>query len=163
MMLSLKPIIARIAEKPSGFDGNWFRKVGGAAEYSQATGEKLPLPMAWVVRSSDPAKPIGFGAADVQIGLDVVIAIANARTRDVGMVDDELLKYRKAVLALLLGFEPPGAVKPMEWLGGTVVDYTDCGLYYRDRYQLSAVVTNYLADPAVPGDFTLDKNTWPNI
>ena len=154
-MLSLKPLIALLAAKPADFNGHWFRKLGGAAEYAQLRGEKLPLPMAWVVRFSDPATPVGFAAADVVIAFDVVIAVENVRTRDSGETDDMLLAYRKAVEVLLLGHQPDGAIKPIEWLGGAVVDYTDGELYYRDRYQLSAVVTNYLPDPVINVGLTL--------
>lgn len=146
-MLSLSPIIALLQPKPADFSGKWFRKVGGAAEYAQARKEALPLPMAWVIRYADPAKPAGDAAADVEILFDVVIAVENVRTRDTGETDDALLSYRLAVIARLLGKNMPGSIRPIIWLGGAMIDYTDSDLYYRDRYQLDALKTNYLPDP----------------
>jgi hypothetical protein len=155
-MLTLTPIIQLLTPKPADFDGLWFRKVGGAAEYAQARKEALPLPMAWVVRFADPATPIGEAAADITVAFDVVIAIENVRTRDGGETDDTLLRYRKAVNVLLLGATLPVLIKPISYKGGQMIDYTDSDLYYRDRYQLEAVLTNYLPDPAI-SPYTVDK------
>lgn len=157
-MLSLTPIIKLLTPKPADFSGLWFRKVGGAAEYAQARAEALPLPMCWVVRFADPASPIGEAALDVSIAFDVVIAVENMRTRDAGETDDLLLRYRQAVQKLLLGASVPGAIKPINSKGGQMIDYTNQDLYYRDRYQLDAVITNYLPDPAIK-PYTVDKNT----
>ena len=158
MMLSLKPLIALLTPKPPGFEGHWFRKVGGAAEYAQARTEALPLPMAWVIRFADPANPIGNGVADVDIAFDVVIAIENVRTKDSGETDDALLRYRDAVNQLLLGFQLDGALRPVSYKGGQMVDYTTSDLYYRDRYHMAMMLDSYLPDP-IPNSqpITVDK------
>lgn len=146
-MLSLKPIIATLTPKPADFSGLWFRKVAGAAEYAQARDEALPLPMCWVVRAADKSDHVGDGVEDVTIAFDVVIAIENARTHTAGDTDDLLLDYRIAVRHLLLGTEFAGAIRPIRFAGGTMIDYTNADLYWRDRYEAVAMIDNYLPDP----------------
>jgi hypothetical protein len=146
-MLSLKPIITVLTPKPADFNGLWFRKVAGAAEYAQARDEALPLPMCWVVRAADKSDHVGDGVEDVAIAFDVVIAIENVRTHTAGDTDDLLLHYRQAVKKLLLGTKFTGAIKPIKFSGGAIVDYTNADLYWRDRYEVEAVIENYLPDP----------------
>lgn len=146
-MISLKPLIERLTAKPAGFDGFWFRQVAGAAEFAQIRPEALPLPAAWVVRAADKVQHAGERAEDVALAFDVVIAIENARTHEPGDTDDELLKYRLAVKALLLGWEIEPDVRPLKFSGGQVLEYTDGDLYWRDRYDFAALITNYLPDP----------------
>lgn len=146
-MLSLKPIITALASKPADFDGLWFRKVAGAAEYAQARDEALPLPMCWVVRAGDKSDHAGAGVEDVTIAFDVVIAIENARTHTAGDTDDLLLAYRIAVKHLLLGLRVADAIKPIRFAGGAIVDYTNADLYWRDRYEIPVMIENYFPDP----------------
>lgn len=149
-MISLTPLIEHLAVRPAAFDGLWFRQVAGAAEFARIRPEALPLPAAWIVRASDKVKHAGERAEDVTLAFDVVIAIENARTHRQGETDDLLLKYRLAVKMQLLGWEMPGAdgpEKPLQFAGGQVLEYTDGDLYWRDRYEFSALVTNYLPDP----------------
>lgn len=146
-MISLKPLIERLTAKPAGFDGVWFRQVAGAAEFARIRPEALPLPAAWVVRAADKVQHAGERAENVTLAFDVVIAIENARTHVQGDTDDELLKYRKAVKALLLGWEIEPDVRPLSFAGGQVLEYTDGDLYWRDRYDFQALITNYLPDP----------------
>ncbi len=146
-MISLKPLIEHLTPKPAGFDGLWFRQVAGAAEYARLRPEALPLPACWIVRAADKVQHAGERAENVTLAFDVVIAIENARTHVQGDTDDELLKYRKAVKALLLGWEIEPDVKPIQFAGGQVLEYTDGDLYWRDRYDFEALITNYLPDP----------------
>lgn len=146
-MLSLKPIIVTLTPKPVDFNGLWFRQVAGAAEYAQVRTDALPLPMCWVVRSADKSDHVGDGVEDVTITFDVVIAIENARTHTAGDTDDMLLAYRLAVKKLLLGSEFAGAIKRLRFAGGAIIDYTNRDLYWRDRYEVVAIVENYLPDP----------------
>lgn len=155
-MISLKPLIERLTGKPAGFDGVWFRQVAGAAEFARIRPEALPLPAAWVVRAADKVQHAGERAEDVTLAFDVVIAIENARTHTQGDTDDELLKYRQAVKALLLGWEMEPDVRPLNFSGGQVLEYTDGDLYWRDRYDFQALITNYLPDP--PASDGLDFN-----
>ncbi|MDR3087273.1 MAG: hypothetical protein LBU45_04905 [Azoarcus sp.] len=147
-MISLTPLILRLTPKPAGFDGLWFRKVAGAAEFAQVRPEALPLPACWVIRASERSRHAGERAEDVTIVFDVVIAIENARVHRAGETDDTLLRYRHAVKTLLLGWEPEPGVRPVKFDGGRVLEYTDGDLYWADRYTFSALVTNYLPDPA---------------
>ncbi len=146
-MISLSPLIAHLRPAPAGFDAPWFRQVGGAAEYARIRPEALPLPAAWIVRAADRSKHAGERAEDVTLAFDVVIAIANARTMDGLDVDDLLLQYREAVKTRLLGWEIAQAVRPLKFAGGQVLEYTDGDLYWRDRYEFRALITNYLPDP----------------
>lgn len=146
-MISLKPLIEHLTPKPAGFDGLWFRQVAGAAEYARLRPEALPLPACWIVRAADKVQHAGERAENVTLAFDVVIAIENARTHVQGDTDDELLKYRKAVKALLLGWEIEPDIKPIQFGGGQVLEYTDGDLYWRDRYEFEALITNYLPDP----------------
>lgn len=158
-MLSLTPIIRLIEPKPADFTDVWLRKVGGAAEYAQALKEKLPMPAAWVIRVADNKQSIGAGSADVEVMFDVVIAIANARTLKAGETDDKLLAYRKAIEKLLLGYVLEGSIKPIKPRGGMVVDYVDDALYWRDRYEIDMVFTNYLPDPTPNGVTVIQQTT----
>ncbi|MBI5919016.1 MAG: hypothetical protein HY849_06545 [Nitrosomonadales bacterium] len=147
-MVSLHPIIVMLATKPAWFAGNWFRKVAGASEYAQIKPEALPLPAAWVVRSSDKGEPIGVRLDLDTPEFDVVIAVSNARSHTPGDTDEQLLKYRQAVYRLLRGEEGAPDTKPITWHGGRVIEYTDGDLYWADRYSFQAVIDNHLPDPA---------------
>jgi hypothetical protein len=151
-VISLKPLINLLAQKPQGFDGIWFRQVAGAAEFARIRPEALPLPAAWVVRAADKVQHAGERAENVTLAFDVVIAIENARTHAHGDTDDMLLKYRLAVKDLLLGWEIEADVRPINFAGGQVLEYTDGDLYWRDRYEFDALITNYLPDPTVEFD-----------
>lgn len=150
-MLSLKPLIDHLTPKPAGFDGLWFRQVAGAAEYARLRPEALPLPACWIVRAADKVSHAGERAEEVRLAFDVVMAITNARTHAQGDTDDELLRYRQAVKTLLLGWEMEPDVRPIQWEGGRVLEYTDADLYWADRYAFDAVITNYLPDPPAYG------------
>lgn len=151
-MISLKSLIAHLTKKPTGFHGLWFRQVAGAAEFARLRPEALPLPAAWVVRAADKVQHAGERAENVTLAFDVVIAIENTRTHAQGDTDDELLKYRLAVKALLLGWEIEPDVRPIRFDGGQALEYTDGDLYWRDRYAFEALITNYLPDPPAYGD-----------
>jgi hypothetical protein len=155
-VISLSPIIALLKPAPLGFERDWLREVGGAAEFSRiAKGNTLPLPAAWVVRAADSVTPAGERAEDVTLAFDVVIAITNERMASAGTTDDELLRYRHAVHKLLLGYELPDAngcnapvLRPIQFAGGAVIEYTEGDLWWADRYRFNAHLTNYLPDPA---------------
>jgi hypothetical protein len=147
-VISLKPIIDRLAQKPANFDGLWFRQVAGAAEFARIRPESLPLPAAWIVRAADRVQHAGERAEQVTLAFDVVIAIENVRTHAQGETDDALLKYRQAAKTLLLGYEIAPEIRPLNFAGGQVLEYTDGDLYWRDRYEFDALITNYLPDPS---------------
>ena len=48
---------------------------------------------------------------------------------------------------MLLGWEIEPNVTPINFAGGQVLEYTDGDLYWRDRYNFGALITNYLPDP----------------
>jgi hypothetical protein len=146
-MISLTPVINCLTPKPQGFAGNWFRKVAGAAEFAQVRPEALPLPACWIIRAADSARHAGERAEIVTLSFDVVIAVENARVHRPGETDDKLLTYRQAVKTLLLGWEVEPQVRPLKFTGGRVLEYTNGDLYWADRYQFEALLTNYLPDP----------------
>jgi hypothetical protein len=146
-MISLTPLIKHLTPKPASFAGLWFRQVAGAAEFAQVRPEVLPLPACWIIRAADSVRHAGERAENVTLAFDVVIAIANARTHAAGDTDDMLLCYREAVKDRLLGWEPAPDVRPIKFAGGRVLEYTDGDLYWADRYQFEALITNYLPDP----------------
>jgi hypothetical protein len=153
-VISLKPVIKLLTNKPEGFSGLWFRQVAGAAEYARIKPDALPLPAAWVVRAGDRVTHAGERTEDVKLAFDVVIAIENVRSHAAGDTDDLLLVYRKAVKDLLLGWEIEAGVTtltPLKFEGGQVLEYTDGDLYWRDRYVFDALITNYLPDPPAYG------------
>lgn len=149
-MISLQPLIAHLTPEPAGFNGLWFRQVGGAAEFASIRPEALPLPAAWIVRAADKTQHAGNNAENMTFTFDVVIAIENARAHEPGETDELLLTYRKAVKDLLLGWEIEPDVRSMNYEGGRVIEYTDGDLYWADRYSFQALITNYLPDPVVP-------------
>lgn len=150
-MISLKPLIALLEPMPADFDGLWFRQVGGAAQFASIKVDALPLPACWIVRAADRVHHAGERAEEVILTFDVVIAIENTWVERTADVDDELLKYRMAVKTLLLGWEITPDVKPLKFAGGQVLEYTNADLYWRDRYEFTAVITNYLPDPPAYG------------
>lgn len=147
-MISLKPLISHLTPAPAGFGGMWFRQVAGAAEYASMRPEALPLPACWIVRNADKSRHAGERAEQVTLSFDVVIAIENARSHEPGDTDDLLLQYRLAVKNLLLGWEIAPDVRPLNFDGGRVIEYTDGDLYWADRYSFDALITNYLPDPS---------------
>lgn len=151
-MISLTPLVAHLKPKPDGFDGVWFRAVGGAAEYAAIQPEALPLPACWVVRAADQVRHAGERAEDTTFIFDVVIAVENRRLADPRTMDDELLMYRQAVKTRLLGWEASPDVRPIKWRGGKVLEYTNGDIYWADRYAFDALITNYLPDPPAYAD-----------
>lgn len=146
-MISLTPLIEHLTPKPAGFSDVWFKQVAGAAEYAQLNVENLPLPNCWVIRGADKVTHAGERAEDTDFIFDVVIAIENARMHRPGETDDLLLLYRKAVKKLLLGWEIENDVKPIQWNGGRVLQYTKGDLFWAEKYSFNALITNYLEDP----------------
>lgn len=146
-MISLKPLIDYLTPKPAGFERLWFRQVAGAAEFARIKPDVLPLPAAWIVRAADKVQHAGERAENVTLAFDVVIAIENAREHGQGETDDALLAYRLAVKDLLLGWELSPGLRPIQFAGGQVLEYTGTDLYWRDRYTFDALITNYLPDP----------------
>jgi hypothetical protein len=146
-MISLTPLIMHLTPKPAGFTHLWFRQVAGAAEFAQIRPESLPLPACWVVRAADKVSHAGERAEELTLGFDVVMAVENVRTHKPGETDDILLAYRKAVKTLLLGWELEPEVRPIKFGGGQVLEYSDGDIYWRDRYEFDALITNYLPDP----------------
>lgn len=146
-MLSLTPLIKHLSPKPAGFAEVWFKQVAGAAEYAQLDVENLPLPNCWVIRAADKVTHAGERAEDVDMSFDVVIAIENARQHRPGETDDMLLKYRQAVKKLLLGWHIAPDVKPIQFDGGRVLQYSNGDLFWADKYSFNALITNYLDDP----------------
>lgn len=146
-MISLTPLVTLIKAAPAGFEGLWFRQVGGAAEYARIEPQELPLPACWIVRGADAVRHAGECAEDTTLAFDVVIGIENARMHDVGDTDDALLTYRRAVKQLLLGWEIAPELRPIKWSGGRVMEYTNTDLYWADRYVFEALITNYRPDP----------------
>jgi hypothetical protein len=159
-MLSLSSIVDLLKPKPDDFSGLWFRKIGGGGEYAKAMTEKLPLPLAWVIRAADTSTSIGDGATDDVVAFDVVIAIENQRTQNPFEADEQMIRYRQAVLDLLLGYALPGSIKPVTFEGGQVLDYANGELFWRDRYRVVQTITTFLPDPVVGQSqtFRLDKS-----
>ena len=133
--------------------------MAGASEYASIRPDALPLPAAWVVRNADKARSIGEREDNLTPEFDVVIAIENTRSHEPGDTDDLLLKYRLAVYRQLRGWEISPDVRPIKYLGGRVIEYTDGDLYWADRYSFDTVITNYLPDP---GQFDSLNNTGGN-
>lgn len=154
-MISLQPLIALLGDKPAGFAHLWFRQVGGGGTFAQARADALPLPAAWVVRAAERSMHAGECAENVTHGVDVIIAIENAREHFPGESDEILLAYRLAVKNLMLGWQIEPDIRPMKFGGGQIVEYTDADIYWRDRYLFDALITNYLPDPPVYGGLTL--------
>lgn len=146
-MISLQPIVHRLAKAPEGFRRTWPRTVDGAAEFARTRVGNLPLPAIWVVRSSDKAQDKGERAVWAAPEFDVVIAIENAREHARGETDEILLAYRLAVFHLLEGLEAVPGQDPIKYRGGKVIEYTEGDLYWSDRYGFGGLVTNYLGDP----------------
>ncbi|WP_445368815.1 phage tail terminator protein [Methylomonas sp. BW4-1] len=148
-MISLTPLIAHLTAKPADFTELWFRQVAGAAEFAQVRPEALPLPACWVIRVSDKSDAADNEgrAEDMKLAFYAVIAIENIRTQRAGETDDVLLTYRHAVRKLLQGWEIEPEVTPIKFKGGHVLEYTDGDIYWRDRYEFDALITNYLPDP----------------
>lgn len=151
-MISLSPLITQLAGPPVGFGLPWFRTVAGAAEFAQVRREALPLPACWIVRSADKEDSAGERASNVTLGFDVVLALENTRTQRAGETDDALLTYRLAVKNALLGWEIETDVRPLQFAGGRVLEYTATDLYWADHYQFDALITNYLPDPGPYSD-----------
>lgn len=146
-MISLQPIITRLAAPPQGFKPLWFRQVDGAAAYALLRPDTLPYPAAWVVRASDRAARQGERSALATPEFDVVIAIENTRRHALGETDEILLAYRQAVFTLLEGWQAAAHQQPIRWQGGKVVEYTAQDLFWADRYAFDGLVTNYLGNP----------------
>ncbi|TPQ28948.1 hypothetical protein [Methylomonas koyamae] len=148
-MISLTPVLEHLRTKPAAFPHAWFRDYGLAAEYAQIDLDRLPLPALWLVRGPDKADAADNEGRAENIGLafDAVIAIENIRTQRAGETDDVLLAYRHAVRKLLQGWDIETDVKPIRFKGGKPLEYTAQDIYWADRYEFSALITNYLPDP----------------
>ncbi len=150
-MISLTPVLEHVKTNPAGFAYAWFRDFGMAAEFAQIEPTALPLPALWLVRAADKSEDADSEgrAEDMTLGFDAVIAIENIRTQRAGETDDVLLAYRHAVRKLLQGWEIEPGVKPIRFKGGKVLEYTKEDIYWADRYQFNALITNYLPAPGL--------------
>ena len=148
-MISLTPVLEQLKTKPTNFPHAWFRDFGLAAEYAQIEPAALPLPAVWLVRAADKADAADNEgqAEDMTLAFDAVIAIGNIRRQRAGETDDVLLAYRDAVRKRLQGWEIVADIRPIRFLGGRVLEYTQQDIYWADRYQFNALITNYLPDP----------------
>lgn len=153
-MISLTPVIDRLrtasvgrAKLPAQLP--WFRQVEGAAAFARvASLPQVPLPGCWVVRAAEQSAPAGERRSVVTVAFDVVIGITNHRIASAGDSDDVLLAYRLAVLAELQELRDlPGLVDAIERKGGSVIEYAEGDLWWRDQYTCAVAVTNYLPDP----------------
>lgn len=158
-MISLLPLIALLSDKPAGFKHPWFRQVGSGASFAQIRAEALPLPAAWIMRAAERSQHAGERAENLTTGFDIIIAIENAREHYAGESDEILLQYRRAIKERLLGWEIEPEVRPMQFGGGQIIEYTDSDIYWRDRYTFDALITNYLPDPPAYGGLTLIEET----
>ncbi|MDT4328539.1 phage tail terminator protein [Methylomonas sp. MS20] len=148
-MISLTPVLDTLRTAPAAFAHAWFRDFGLAAEYAQIDPDRLPLPALWLVRAADKSDELDAEAraANITLGFDAIVAIENIRTQRAGETDDVLLAYRHAVREKLQGFEIEPDVYPIRFKGGKVLEYTKEDIYWADRYEFSALITNYLLDP----------------
>ena len=158
-MISLTPILTRLKNKPTDFKDKWFITVEGAAEYARRKIDNLPLPALWLVREGDRVKHAGERTEETTFSFDIVIAISNLRSHAQGDTDDLLLTYREAVKNLLLGWRVEGGETddtdaPLKWCGGQVIEYAEGDLFWRDRYEFTTLITNYLPDPDSTNDFS---------
>lgn len=153
-MISLTPVLEHLKTKPAAFQHAWFRDYGLAAEYARIDPDRLPLPALWLVRAADKSDELDAEAraANITLGFDAVIAIENIRAERAGETDDVLLAYRDAVRTKLQGWEIEGGVRPIRFKGGKVLEYTAQDIYWADRYEFSALITNYLPDPGAYSD-----------
>lgn len=154
-MIPLKPLIELLSSKPDGFAHPWFRQVGDGGNFAKVRADALPLPAAWLVRAAEKSDHIGERAENLTLGIDVIIAIENAREHYPGETDDILLQYRLAIKTKLLGWQIETNVRPMKFGGGQIIEYTEGDIYWRDRYLFDALITNYLPDPPIYGGLTL--------
>lgn len=153
-MISLEPIRAYLAAKPQGFDGQWLRSVSGASSLAKL-GERRGIqgPQSWIVAAQEQVQHLSAREELATFMFDVVLSVTTIHAKSAGD-DDELLRYRRAIKAMLLGFrffspEVDGDVQALRWHGGQVVEYTDVDLLWRDRYSFSAVLSNYSPLPEV--------------
>ncbi|WP_445372733.1 phage tail terminator protein [Methylomonas sp. HW2-6] len=142
-------MLEHLRTKPAAFPHAWFRDFGLAAEYAQIDPDRLPLPALWLVRAADKSDELDAEAraANITLGFDAVIAIENIRAERAGETDDVLLSYRDAVRTKLQGWEIEAGVRPIKFKGGKVLEYSAQDIYWADRYEFSALITNYLPDP----------------
>lgn len=133
--LDLTPWQERLADLP-----NCFRLVGLAADLAAIQGALKVTPQAFVVPVSDsPASRAGAGnsvvSQNVNAVVAVVVAVANARSSQSGAAASvDIQPYRRAVLASLLGWRPPGASLAIQYAGGQLLEYRDATVWFSDRY-----------------------------
>jgi hypothetical protein len=157
---NLSPVRALLTQAPAGFDGFWFRQVAGAGEYARVKLDAIPAPAAYVVRTAEPAKPMGERLAQSTVKFSVVIVLENTRTDRTASTDDALLAYRDAVATKLLGWLPSPEAEPLRYVGGALLELTENVIYWNDHYELPHIVNNWLPDPAVQFE-TLEQNSRP--
>ena len=146
-MISLKPLIALLSQKPADFNGIWFRRVGTSEDMAQIRPEALPLPACWIIRKSEKARHAGLREEIVTFMLDIIIGVENARSHEPGETDEMLLQLRMAVNRLLLGKKPMGEHEEINYEGGESAGITERDTYWKDTYSFKALITNYESDP----------------
>lgn len=156
-MFSLAPIVNALKTRPAGFAAptKWFRQVEGAAEYAKRrVGADTPLPGAWVVRQPEKVRQLDNEGRMVELTVRfrVVIGITNERVALVGECDDALLTYRRAAANILMGFQAADETRPIRFVGGAPIEYTDGDLWWADEYDFTAVIDNFESASASPFD-----------
>lgn len=139
--MDMSPIIGRLEIlKPAT-----FRRVAGALELA-AVKSVAPQqsPALFVIPAAESASRPGLITdfrQTVRTAFEVVIAVRAVNDPTGAAGADAVEACRAAVRASLLGWLPPDAFEPIEFVRGALVDLSDATVWWSDQYALTHHIT----------------------
>jgi hypothetical protein len=139
--MDMSPIIARLeALKPGS-----FRRVGGALDLA-AVKAVAPnqSPALFIIPAAESASRPGLITdfrQTVKAAFEVVIAVRAVNDPTGATAADPVEACRAAVRASLLGWTPPAAFDPVEYVRGALVDLADATVWWSDQYSVTYHIT----------------------
>jgi hypothetical protein len=122
-----------------------LRQVQGAAEFRavKAAPPAHLMPAAWVVPIAEDARPSEAANALRQVQttvFGVLLAVGDRADRRGEAAGDDLDAVKAALHAALIGWTPPGASGPVEYVGGDVLEVETAALWWLAKYQVNDIL-----------------------
>lgn len=114
-----------------------LRQVGGAADLAVAAVQLRAMPAAFVAplaERADPNEMVNALSQRVEQTIAVVLAVTNKADATGRAAAGELETLRASVRTALLNWLPPGAERPVEYVGGRLSAFDEQVLFWQDEY-----------------------------
>lgn len=99
---------------------------------------------AYILLADEAAEPnalIGQVRQMVSVGIDVVIAARNFRRETGAGAVEDIEAARDAVMAALLGWQPPDADGPVTYRRGRMVDFSRATVWWQMQFEAPVLIS----------------------